>query len=116
MRRIIVSKCYSAIEFIFSEKPNQWLPFKGDFPIVKDWQREKWLEEFYTHMYLDECSDWFQETMAKGMQMESISYAFRYYLEDVGIEDFDSLTEKEKADYLEKFLDSHCMTTNALRM
>ena len=116
MKRILVSRCASIEDYVFAKKPNRRIPFKGDFPIVKNWEVSKWREEMDSHIHLDECSEWFQETVAKGMKIESISTAFNEYLNNVGVDNFDSLKNEEKADWLVRFMNKNCMTLNALRI
>lgn len=114
MKKILLSRCASVERYVFSSKPNPRIPFKGDFPIVKDWQANQWREMFDKYQWLEDCPDWFRETIAKGQNIEAISYAFDEYLKDAGVVDFDKLSNADKADWLVRFLNKNCMNPISL--
>lgn len=112
MKKTILSKvAANAKPYLFNKKPSSIVPFNGDFPLVEDYKQGKWEEEFENTFWLEDCSEWFQETVAQYQRMEAIHNGFYDYLETIGkLNDFDNLKNSEKADLLMKFLDKSCMT------
>ena len=118
MKKTILSKAAAnATAYLFVEKPSSLVPFSGDFPIVKDYQRDKWKEEFENNFWLEDCSEWFQDTVAKYQRMEVIHDEFSDYLDKLGkLDNFNKLSNSEKADLLMAYLDKNCMTLAYLNM
>lgn len=118
MRKSIISKvACNAPKFLFGKKPSLYVPFKGKFPIVQDYQISKWQKEFDNHIFVEDCSEWFQETVAKSRRMEAIENNFIDYLKNTGDYDtFFKLKSPEKADLLVKFMDKNCLDMGALKI
>ena len=118
MKKTILSKAAAnAPAYLLVEKPSSLVPFSGDFPIVKDYQRDKWKEEFENNFWLEDCSEWFQDGVAKYQRMEVIHDGFSDYLNKLGkLDNFNKLPNSEKADLLSAYLDKNCMTLAYLNM
>lgn len=118
MKKNLLSKVASdSASYLFSKKPSTFIPFKGKFPILDDYLYSKWQEEFEKHAYLEDCSEWFQESVAKARRMSTLENGFREYLHDTG--DYDNFTEldaSEKADLLVKFLNKNNLTIEYLKI
>ena len=118
MKKSIISKvACNAPKFLFQDKQSGYIPFKGKFPIVEKYQIGKWEEEFKNHLFVEECSEWFQETVAKSRRMEAIENGFIEYLKEIGeFDQFFKLKDAEKADLLVKYMDKNSMDIASLKI
>ena len=118
MKKQIVSKAAGRAEiYLFSKTPSNYVPFRGEFPVVENYQRDKWFEELNNHFYLEDCSEWFQETVAKAQKMEAIDEGFKDFLQERGSFDgFGKLNAAEKSDLLLKYMDANQITLNYLKI
>lgn len=118
MKKSILSKvACNAPSFLFSKKPSLYIPFKGKFPVVEEYQISKWNKEFNENVFVEDCSEWFQETIAKSRRMEAIENNFIDYLKNIGeFDTFFKLKADEKADLLVKFMDKNCLDIGSLKI
>jgi hypothetical protein len=118
MRKSITSKAAGCAEtYLFAEVPSRYIPFRGTFPVVELYQRDKWHEELHGHFYLEDCSEWFQETVAKAQKMQAIEEGFKDFLKTIGsYNDFEKLKASEKSDLLVRYLNANSMTLNYLNI
>ena len=106
MKREIVSKiAANSSLYLYAEVPSRYVPFQGEFPLIKEYQRQRFEAELYSKMWLDECSLWFQEAVMRARKMEIIDNGFKKFLDDLGIlHDFENLKESEKDFMLEIYM------------
>ena len=118
MKKNIVSQvAWNAPRYLFNKKPSQYVPFKGKFPIVENYQQTKWQKEFDETLWLEDGSEWFQETVAKARRMEAIEQGFIEFLRQANeYGDFLQLNASEKADLLAKYMDKNCLDIGALKI
>jgi hypothetical protein len=111
MSQIVSKAAANSAGYLFLKKPSRYIPFSGDFPIVKEYQQSEWDKELYGKMMLEDCSLWFRESVAIAQNMEAIESGFIDYLENSGyLGDFFKLENSKKADLLTRYMDKNCIT------
>lgn len=105
-----------AMEFVFSDKPSDIVPFSGKLPVVPNYQKDKFIEEVESHMYISECSDWVQAAIYKGNEMYQIHYDFSKWLSKTGIgeDNFKAMNNSDKATELVRFLNANSLSLKSL--
>lgn len=119
MAEILLSKIAAGtiVGYIFEEKPSQFVPFKGEFPILPKWQMEEYFDNIDKRAYLSECPDWMQLAIVKGDRARSIDEGFQAWLKKSSkFENFKKLDKGEKATLLVKFLDENCLGLDSLQI
>ena len=103
--------------YLFTKKPSELIPFKGNFPILEDYQQSAFYEEIQKHMYLDECPEWVQQAVLKGEQIYLIDTRFSDYLEKANLSNkFNSMKASDKATILVNFLDNNSLGIERLNI
>ncbi len=103
--------------YLFTKKPSDLIPFKGNFPILEDYQMSAFYKEIQKHMYLDECPEWVQKAVLKGEQIYLIDTSFSNYLKKSGLSDkFNSMKAADKATILVNFLDNNSLGLERLNI
>lgn len=103
--------------YLFTKKPSDLIPFKGNFPILEDYQTSAFYEEIQKHMYLDECPEWVQKAVLKGDQIYLIETGFSNYLKKSYLLDkFNSMKAADKATILVNFLDNNSLGIERLNI
>lgn len=107
-----------ATRYIFNDKPSMYIPFKGNFPLAKEYQKEYIIDIIHgTHYFEDIEEEWVKEIIKKGAQIYDIETSFTTYLEKRNIRnEFLKLPASEKADILAEFMDAECLDMGALRI
>lgn len=105
-----------AMEFVFADKPSDIVPFSGNLPVVPNYQKDKFIEEIESHMYISECSDWVQSAIYKGNEMYQIHYDFSKWLSKTGIgeDNFKAMDNSNKATELVRFLNANSLSLKSL--
>jgi len=118
MKKQILSKVASnAAHFLFTEKPSEVVPFSGNFPILPAYKYDKWREEFENNFWLEDCSEWFQETVRRATKMETVDSGFTQFLIELNLlNNFNELNNSKKADLLMKYLNANSMTLEHLNI
>ena len=105
-----------AISYIFSERPSFFVPFEGNFPLAKDYQREAIMNEVCgTHYFEDIEEEWNKDLIKKGAQIYDIDQGFKAFLGDRK-KTYNALPESERAELLAEFMDKNCLDIGALRI
>lgn len=103
--------------YLFTKKPSSLIPFKGNFPILEDYQESAFYKEIQDHAYLEECSEWVQDAVLKGDQMYLIETRFTDYLKKANLSDkFSSMKSADKATILVNFLDANSLGLERLKI
>ena len=90
--------------YLFEKKPSELIPFKGEFPILEDYQKTSFYKEIQSHMYLDECPEWVQN-------------AFPTYLQEEGLEtSFMKMKASEKSTILVKWMNDNSLSLERLKI
>ena len=107
-----------AITYIFTEQPSLFVPFKGNFPLAKEYQREVIMKEVCgTHYFEDIEEEWIKDLIKKGAQIYDIDQGFKSFLGKRNLlRTYNTLPESEKADLLTEFMDENCLDIGALRI
>lgn len=119
MNKLLVSiyagKAENVINF---KKPSVLIPFKGDFPLLKQWQRNSWNEILDNEMYVEECPLWAQKIMIQGARMFDIEEGFKSYLHqnNIPIEQFNKKSNSDKATELIRFFNASSLTLDSLNI
>lgn len=118
MKKTILSKIATTVShYVFEDKPSMYLPLNGKFPIVENYEIKKWWKEVESTFYLEDTSDWFQETVSKAIKIHEVEMGFIDFLKDCNkFDTFLKLKSSEKADLLNDFLNKNCMTFNCLNI
>lgn len=105
-----------AMEFVFANKPSDIVPFSGNLPVVPNYQKDKFIDEIESHMYISECSDWVQSAIYKGNEMYQIHYDFSKWLSKTGIgeDNFKAMDNSDKATELVRFLNANSLSLKSL--
>ena len=105
-----------AMEFVFANKPSDIVPFSGKLPVVPNYQKDKFIEEIESRMYISECSDWVQSAIYKGNEMYQIHYDFSKWLSKTGIgeDNFKAMDNSDKATELVRFLNANSLSLKSL--
>ncbi len=105
-----------AITYIFTEQPSLFVPFEGNFPLAKEYQREVIMNEVCgTHYFEDIEEEWIKDLIKKGAQMYDIDQGFKAFLGS-RTRIYNALPESEKAEILAEFMDKNCLDIGALRI
>lgn len=106
-----------ASRYLFEEKPSELIPFKGEFPILEDYQKTSFYKEIQSHMYLDECPEWVQNAVLKGDSIWAMDNGFRIYLQEEGVEtSFMKMKASEKSTILVKWMNANSLSLERLKI
>lgn len=115
-RELVSIEVSKAWKYITEFTPSAIIPFKGNFPLLPPYKIDDFSKGI-EHIYLDECEDWIQDLVVKGVRMQSIEEGFREYLDSNGITDkFNEMKSADKATELVRFLDAHSLTFKSLEI
>ena len=106
MGKILVSiAAAQASPYVRDSKPSEYIPFRGEFPLVDAYSSDKYNEEIFNHEFLEDCADWVQKIILKGQQIYLIETDFKDYLKRNGILDkFLSMSASDKSTELVRFM------------
>lgn len=117
MSEIILSQFAAGtiVGYIFADKPSQYIPFKGDFPILPKWRLEEYNENLDKYQRIEQCPEWMQMAIVRGDRVRSIDEGFQKWLDKRNkLLTFKSLKNTEKADLLVKYLDENSLDLTSL--
>lgn len=119
MSKLLVSIYAGKAERVInSKRPSNLIPFKGDFPLLKQWRRDDWNKILDDIMYVEDCPEWAQDIMIKGARMCDIDDGFTQYLKDnnIPVEDFKKKKSSDKATELMRFFNANSLTIDNLHI
>ena len=118
MEEMLSSLGGKATQYIFKKKPSRYIPFKGDFPLAKEWQHQQITDAIHNHRYLSEIKEVnVQEIISKGAKMYDLENSFTDFLQKIGqLDGFLKLPADKKADLLVRWMDANCVTTQYLNI
>lgn len=101
-----------------ASQPSRYIPFKGSFPLLADWQAEEYYHQVTdTRKRMKDIPIWCQDIIVKALKIRNIESGFIDYLTENGIIDnWFNLTSKQRAHHLVVFLDTSSMTTKYLNI
>ena len=101
--------------YITREKPGMFIPFKGNFPLVRPGQEELFRQGTENKMYLEECEPWIQNVLIKAKRMVDIDRGFHDYLKENNIlKTYSNMNSKQKAGEIVRFLRANCLSVESL--
>lgn len=118
-KKILISQfAGKANLYIFSKKPSEIVPFKGNFPLVENYKITDYNNEILNKEYLEDCSEWVQKVVLAGEKMYNIDKGFREYLNDnnIPIEEFMKKSNSEKANELVRYFNSRFLSLDDLKI
>ena len=117
MRELLSKAGYVVMPFIFSDKPSKYIPFKGEFPVLDRCHYNEFNTIVKEREYVDECPDWMQEAINKGLFMQRLNNAFLEHLNTTGLFDkWKQMKSSDKATELVRFLDTQCLDLSSLNI
>ena len=118
MGKVLVSiAAAQASPYVRASKPSEYIPFKGEFPLVDVYSSDKYNEEIFNHEFLEDCSDWIQKIVLQGQQMYLIETDFKDYLKRNGIfEKFLSMSASDKSTELVRFMNAANLSFERLKI
>ena len=115
MAKIIVSIAGAKVKNIVGKKkPSKLIPFNGQFPLVESYRMDDFNEEIRNKQYLDDCSDWVQDAIVKGLHIVETENTFKKFLEDNNISVELSLSTTNPHKLLLSSLNFECPTIEYL--
>lgn len=105
-----------AKDYVLRKKPSELIPFRGKFPLLKNYEYEHYISEMDVTPFVKDLSPQFQEATNKGFQIYTMEKSFEKYLSDIkiSVEDFKKLGNKEKADNLISWMNKSCLDFSSL--
>jgi len=102
--------------YLLKKKPSELIPFKGDFPLMKNFEYPHLIEDMDKTMLLSDLKPEYQEAIRKGFQIYLLENGFKEYLENDGTElsKFLSLDNSNKSTKLIDFLNKNCIDFTSL--
>ena len=117
MRELLSKAGYVVMPFIFSDKPSKYIPFKGEFPVLDRCNYDEFNTIVKEKEYVDECPDWMQEAINKGLFMQRLNNAFVEHLHTTDLFDkWKQMKSSDKATELVRFLDTQCLDLSSLNI
>ena len=119
MAKIIVSIAGVKVKNIVGKKkPSKLIPFNGQFPLVESYRMDDFNEEIRNKQYLDDCSDWVQDAIVKGLHIVETENTFKKFLEDnnISVDSFGELSNEKKADELMRCFNAKQIPISALNV
>jgi len=104
--------------FVKSGRPSDIVPFKGKFPLVKNYENEQYEKDIHTYDEIKDCPEKLQDIMYKGLTMHNIESDFKEYLrnQNIDVESFKAMSSEDKATELVRFFDGSSLSLDALRI
>lgn len=104
--------------FVKSKRPSTLVPFKGEFPLIKNYENEQYESDIHNYDEIKDCPEKLQNIMYKGLTMYNIETDFRMYLrnENISEEEFNAKPSADKATELIRFLNGSSLTLESLRI
>ncbi len=119
MAKIIVSISGAKVKDIVNKKkPSKLIPFNGQFPLVEDYRMNEFNDEIRNKQYLEDCSDWVQDAIIKGLHIVETEKTFKEYLEyhNISVDNFIELPNEKKADELVRCFNAKQIPISALNV
>lgn len=99
------------------KQPSAFIPFKGDFPLLKPCLEEDYGKEVASSKLLTEVPEWVQDIINKALKIKRMEDGFIEYLKFNGIfNEFGNMKNSEKATELVRFLNANCMSLEHLQI
>lgn len=107
-----------ADNYVTLEKPSNIIPFKGDFPILKIWDRKEYNEVMGSTKWLEDLPLKFQKIVIQGNAIALYEQGFKKFLKEnrIEVDDFLKLDKEKKADWFLKWLNKDCLEITILNI
>lgn len=107
-----------ALRVIFLEKPSIYIPFKGDFPMVKNFDQKEVIELLQTTRLVKDLPEDVQNKVMRASQMALMEKEFREDLKRAGVneENWKSLDNADKANLLVDWLERNNLSMESLKV
>lgn len=119
MKEILVSIVGGrGLKYVFDKKPSKIIPFKGNFPLVPNYERIEYLQYIQNTQFLKDLPENIQSVVMKSDKMFLLENGFLEYLRERGIneETFLSFSNSEKSNKLLDWMNLDCIDFNQLNI
>lgn len=107
-----------ALRVIFLEKPSIYIPFKGDFPMVKNFDQKRVIELLQTTRLVKDLPEDVQKKVMRASQMTIMEKEFREDLHNAGVseENWRELDNADKANLLVDWMERNNLSMETLKV
>lgn len=107
-----------ASKVVALKKPSQLIPFRGDFPLLEQYEVKPYLEAIQSSENIEDLSERFQKVTELGNRIVLLEDGFVRYLSGFNIspDDFMKLSNSDKSDKLMSWLNHDCIDFSQLKI
>ena len=107
-----------ALRVIFLEKPSIYIPFKGDFPMVKNFDQKRVIELLQTTRLVKDLPEDVQKKVIRASQMTIMEKEFREDLQNAGVseDNWRNLDNADKANLLVEWMERNNLSMETLKV
>ncbi len=118
MGKVVLSKIAGLVQpYIRLSKPSEFIPFKGQFPLLEPYKYDDYLKEITSHQWLEDCEEWVQDIILKGERIAVMEDEFVQFLkENNTYVNFVQMKSSEKADELIRYMNAHSLELSSIRI
>lgn len=117
MKRRVFDLANKVLGIVNQRTPSAYIPFRGDFPLVKEWQKDLYGREVTSGKDVSEVSPWVQDILYKAERIKNIEDEFVEYLEMNGIlKDWAGMSSADKSTELIRFMNANSLTLDSLNV
>lgn len=93
--------------YVCKKKPSEFIPFKGNFPLIRPYQMEDYMNEVSSKMWIEDMSPEFQKATMDGNRIALFEEGFKNYLNSYNIttDMFLKMSNSDKSDKLISWLE-----------
>jgi hypothetical protein len=103
------------IAIVEEKKPGLYVPFRGNFPLLKPYNKEEFWQIVSSEKKIDEVPEWVQDILFKALNVKRIDDGFRDFLKMNGIfNEWLNMSSSDKSTELMRFLNANSMTLEYL--
>lgn len=107
-----------ASKVVALKKPSQLIPFRGNFPLLEQYEIKPYLEAVQSSENIEDLSERFQKVTELGNRIVLLEDGFVRYLAGFNIspDDFMKLSNSDKSDKLMSWLNHDCIDFSQLKI
>ncbi|MEG1860855.1 MAG: hypothetical protein RR206_04105 [Bacteroidaceae bacterium] len=105
-----------ALYYIDLEVPSKIIPFRGDFPLIKEYQIDDYIKEIESTQFLEDLREEFASKTVKAYRIALLEDGFKRYLKSYNIttSDFLKMSNSDKSDKLLEWMNKDCIDFTSL--
>ena len=107
-----------ASKVVALKKPSNLIPFKGNFPLLEQYEIKPYLEAIQSTENIEDLSERFQKITELGNRIVLLEEGFIGYLAGFNIspDDFSKMSNSDKSDKLISWLNHDCIDFSQLKI